>query len=231
MNETKNLWYLMKSDKNKEEFTRTLVDYVIRNVKDAFGYCCRNEISINEYCPPERFCGNKNQITTFTSVRLSEMWENGCYEQLKDLIERYEMENKIVNAIKRWTTSEADIIVFNEPWEIKTSQAKNSFTGATHSQNKCKNYILINYEIDKNVKLHNVCEPNLIPELCILLLKIPVDYNYRIWKGEPTKHSSFTTLKIPNEFADMNSILNIWGSVKKSKKFCKILRKKNPLLK
>jgi hypothetical protein len=48
---------------------------VVDNLKDAFGYCCRHEMTLNEYLPIERFGGEKgkNQITVFISVRLSEL--------------------------------------------------------------------------------------------------------------------------------------------------------------
>jgi hypothetical protein len=45
----------------------------VENLKDAFGYCCRNELSLDEYLPPERFGNLQNQITVFISVRLSEL--------------------------------------------------------------------------------------------------------------------------------------------------------------
>ena len=223
-----NLWDIFKVDNNKKSFTWTLIKYVMDNVKDAFGYCCRNKLSLKDYCPAERFGGNMNQATVFASVRLAEMWENGCYESLRNLFGMLEID---IDKIKRWTTSKGDFIIFNEIWELKTSQAKDSFTGATHSSTKCENLILINYKIDWNVKLDLVCSPQLIPEFSIFLLKIPTTDLPYAWMGVPTNKNSFTTLRIKNTWIDNKSIVAIWGDLKKTKyKFAKIIHFKNPML-
>jgi hypothetical protein len=46
---------------------------VTENLKDAFGYCCRKQLSLNDYLPPERFGGQINQATVFITVRMSDL--------------------------------------------------------------------------------------------------------------------------------------------------------------
>ncbi len=212
---------------NKKMFSKKIIDFVINNIKDAFGYCCRNKLSLEEYCPKERFGNNINQATVFASVRLSEMWENGCYEAIRDLFGLIEIE---IDKVKRWSTSEGDLVIFNEIWELKTSQAKDSWTGATHSSHKTQKYILINYKIDKKIKLNLLCSPKLIPEFGIFLLNIPDDEK-NVWKGKPTNNNSFTTLKIKNDWILENKTMDVWGKLEVTKnKYAKIIHKKSPLL-
>lgn len=223
-----NFWDIMAVDDNKEFFSESIIDFVISNIKDAFGYCCRYQMSIDDYCPKERFGNNINQATVFASVRLSEMWENGCYESIRKLFGQIEIE---IDKVKRWTTSEGDLVIFNEIWEFKSSQAKHSWTGATHSSHKVKKYILINYKIDKKIKLNLICPPELIPEFGIFLLKVPESED-EVWKGKPTTNNSFTTLRIKNDWVIENKTMNIWGKLQPTKdKYAKIMHKKSPLLK
>jgi hypothetical protein len=56
-------------------------------------------------------------------------------------------------------------------WEIKSSQALNSFTGATHSASKCNNYILVNYSIDRDLKLNEDKNKGFITELAVFIWK------------------------------------------------------------
>jgi hypothetical protein len=44
------------------------------------------------------------------------------------------------------------------------------------------------------------------------------------WSGEPTKHSSFTTLKIPAEILDKRPEIVVLGKLERKKKWCGFVR-------
>ena len=168
-----------------------------------------------------------NQATVFISVRMSDLWENGVYETIKEIFGQSEID---IDKVKRWTTNEGDLQIFNEIWELKTSQAKNSWTGATHSSHKVGRYILINYSINRDLKLSLINKADFIPELGIFLLNAS---NEEIkWKGEPTKKSSFTTLRIQKHWVVENKTTNVWGKlqidISKKNKYAKIIKRENP---
>ena len=225
-----NLWDVMSVDENKKAFVEEMINFVIRNIKDAFGYCCSHNISLGEYCPKERFGGNLNQATVFASARLAEMWENGCYHSLVTLFQMKEID---IENVKRWTTSDGDFIIFNEIWELKTSQAKNSWTGATHSSHKTKNYILIHYALNWELKLKLITPPEFIPEFSVHLIKFPDDININeVWRGIPTYKSSFTTFHVPNSWIQQGFVKNLHGTLQQTKfKYAKVVHEKNPLIK
>jgi hypothetical protein len=108
----------------------------------------------------------------------------------------------------------------NMKWEIKTSQAGDSFTGATHSASKCDNYILVNYSIDKNMKLSLKDNSNFVKDMAVFVW----DDMEAKWSGEPTKHSSFTTLKIPAEILDKRPEIVVLGKLERKKKWCGFVR-------
>ena len=225
-----NLWDVMCVDENKKAFIKEMINFVINNLKDAFGYCCRNKLSLREYCPKERFGGSINQATVFASVRLAEMWENGCYESLRNLFGMREID---IENVKRWTTSDGDFIIFNEIWELKTSQAKDSWTGATHSSHKSRNYILINFTLNCDLKLGLITPPEFIPQFSVYLVKFPENIEINeIWKGKPTNKNSFTTFRIRNDWIQQGYVRKLHGDllVSPKNKYAKILHDKNPLI-
>jgi hypothetical protein len=217
----------MSFTKMQEYFAKRVVNWVVENLKDSFGYCCRNNLTLEQYLPPERFGNLKNQITVFISVRLSELWENSIYEAVKELFGQLEIDIKNVS---RWTTADGDITILKDVYEIKTSQAKDSWTGATHSSHKSPMYILVHYTIDKNKKLDLLNANDVFPEFSIYLLNSTLTTR-QLWNGLPKMNSSFTTLKIDNDWVRAGEVLCIWGSLDSSKgKYAKIIHKKNPNL-
>jgi hypothetical protein len=218
----------MSEPKIKEYFAKRVVNWVVENLKDSFGYCCRNNLTLNQYLPSERFGNQKNQITVFISVRLSELWENSIYEAIKELFGQMEIP---INKVSRWTTADGDITILDKVYEIKTSQAKDSWTGATHSSHKSKLYILVHYVIDKDKHLDLLNGNEVFPEFSIYLLKTDLSTE-KLWKGMPKTNSSFTTLRIDNEWVRDKKVLCIWGDldVSNGKKYAKIRHSKNPNL-
>ena len=108
-------------------------------------------------------------------------------------------------------------------WEIKSSQALNSFTGATHSASKCNNYILINYAINRNMKLKsNTRNKGFITEIAVFVW----DKMNIKWLGKPSEHSSFTSLKIPAKVKTKRKDIIVIGDLEPKTKWCNIIRKK-----
>lgn len=212
----KDFWKLMEVEEYRSVFAKKVYDSVISNLKDAFGYCCRNNLTLAEYLPKERFGNQPGQITIFITVRMSELWENAIYEGIRELLGEIEID---IDHVKRWTDADGDIKVFDQLWEIKTSQATNSWTGATHSSHKVKRYILVNYTVDRKLQLKPTTSllKGFVPELSIYLLDLSkMDNCHNPWKGEPKKNSSFTTMKILNEWVEAGCVKCIWGDIKTS---------------
>lgn len=183
--------------RNPKIYTEGILKYVEENIEDAFNICCRKNLSINEKYPDSKYEGQLGQKTVFLTVRMFDLWETAVVDVLASYLKRKFPTIKI----KPVNDPIGDIaLIFPDGeemrWEIKSSQAQDSFTGATHSASKCDNYILINYAINKNMKLKSVGRnKGIITELAVLIWN-----NMEAkWMGEPSKHSSFTSLKIPAE--------------------------------
>lgn len=191
--------------------------YVENHIDDAFHKACRKNLSVNDILPDSRFGNGNNQKTVYLTVQLSFVWEDAII---------YSLNNHLKNA-KSYAANDAEgdlIVVYNngyeEKWEIKTSQNLNQFTGATHSASKCDNYILINYGMDKDMKLKtNYYNMGFIKELSVFVWP-DMDIN---WVGEPTNNSSWTVLKFSNK-CEENKEIQVIGKLEKSKKWCKIKR-------
>ncbi len=210
--------------RNPKLYVNGILKYVEENVEDAFNICCRKNLSINEKYPNSRYEGQSGQKTVFLTVRMFDLWETA----LVDILTSY-IKNKFpMIKVKPVNDPIGDIsLIFPNGkemrWEIKSSQAQDSFTGATHSASKCNNYILINYAIDRNMKLkQNVRNRGFITELAVFVW----DNMEAKWIGEPSKNSSFTSLKIPSEIKISRPEITIIGNLEPKTKWCKIVRKK-----
>jgi hypothetical protein len=156
------------------------------------------------------------------------LWENAIYESIKEMFGQLEIK---IDNVKRWTTADGDISILGKTWEIKTSQAKDSWTGATHSSHKVPRYILVHYQIDRKKRLELVNNNELFPSLSIYLIDDIEEDTREIWNGEPKENSSFTTFRIKKEWVEQNKVLCIWGDLDISKgKYAKIIHEKNPNL-
>jgi len=205
------------------KFKDKILDFIVKffgeHASDSLGYCATNGLSINEYKPDETFIDQttgkgKGQKTVFLSARLFDLWENAMFEMLKHLLSLNGQE-KEVNYVKRSATSFGDLVFFEETWEIKSSQANNSWTSATHSTQKCPNYILIHYILDLDYKMNRFHNSDLLNGILLFLAN---DIQKNDWHGEHTDHSSFTTFKINR---DMN-IVKIIGDYDFSQKYAKL---------
>lgn len=210
--------------RNPDLYIKAIVEYVETHIDDAFNICCRKNLSINEKYPDSRYEGQLGQKTVFLTVRMFDLWETAVNDVLKAHIESKFPKVKI----EPINDPIGDMMLLfpggkNERWEIKSSQAESSFTGATHSASKCNNYILINYAINRDLKLkEGVRNIGFITELAIFVW----DKMEAKWVGEPSKNSSFTSLKIPSEIKNKRPEIVVIGKLEPKIKWCKIIREK-----
>lgn len=212
--EYEKLWNIIKDYKLK--FRDNLIKYFGDHLTDSLGYLADKQLSINEYCPSTRFGNKQNEKTVFITTRIFDIWENAVYEEVKKILQ---LENGDINKVSRWTTSEGDLKYFNEIWEIKSSQARDSWTGSTHSDLKSNNYVLINYQLNMEEKMWKYNNIKILKAVGIFLLQTSEKID---WIGEPSHKSSFTTLKIKNEWKEKGYILEIAGTLMPRQKYCKI---------
>lgn len=207
-----------------ELYRKDVLRYVEERIDGAFGLACSKNLSINEWQPDSRFVGQLNQKTALITARLFDLWESAVVEVLNThLSKKFKgIEVKSVNDPIGDLT-----ILFPDNsetrWEIKSSQAENSFTGATHSASKCNNYIFINYDIEGDLKLKQG-EPNIgfIKEWAVFVW----DNMEAKWAGKPSEHSSFTSLKVSSLMATKRPEIVVIGSLKQNRVWCKIEREK-----
>ena len=116
----------------------------------------------------------------------------------------------------------SDIIYF----EVKTTQAKNSWTGSTHSEagGKVDSYVLVSYELDRDMQLP------FSPALHGIFKSVHFSVINGMslgWTGEATTGNSFTQVRIGVEQASAYNKQACLGEAfvsKQAKKWCKIVR-------
>ena len=213
---------ILKELRNPKLYTKEVIDYLEDNLDDAFNVCCRKNLSINEKYLDSKYKGQLGQKTVFLTVRMFDLWENAIIDTLSEYLKRKFPQIKIIPI----NDPVGDLgIVFPDGevmrWEIKSSQALNSFTGATHSASKCDNYILINYTIDRNLNLKDGKNKGFITEIAVFVW----DKMEAEWLGEHSEHSSFSSLKIPSEAKSNRPEIIVIGDLEPKTKWCAIIRK------
>ncbi len=212
---------VLKEMRNPEIYTKYIVNYVEKRIKYVFGVACEDSYSINDWQPDKAFVGQLNQKTTLLTARLFDLWENAIIEILNEKL------SKLGVSVEHYHNPNGDLIMtFPDGekmiWEIKTSQAEDSFSGATHSSSKGSNFILINYSINKNQPLEFGDNSGLITGLAVFIW----DNMEGKFVGEHTDKSSWTTLKIKSEYAKKRPEIRVVGDWKLNPINCKIIRKK-----
>ena len=110
------------------------------------------------------------------------------------------------------------------PFEVKTTQSANGFTGSTHSEGKGKaeNYVLVSYELDldKDIPIRALAFHGVVKSAHVAVLS----GSEVSWAGSATNKNSSTTGKIPvsmlSEYRDSISL----GQVSPAKVWCKLQR-------
>ncbi len=207
--------------RNPDIYRNEVVSYVEKRIPYVFGVACEKGLSINDWQPDATFGDQLGQKTVLITVRMFDLWETAIIDVLNNALKKL----KVKVAPAHDAVGDMKVIFPNGEetrWEIKTSQASDSFTGATHSASKCNNYILINYSIDKSRKLTFDENKNkgFIQDLAVFVW----DGMEAKWAGKPTEHSSFTTLKIPAEIFQKRPEIIVLGSLQPRKKWCGFVR-------
>lgn len=212
---------VLEEMRNPKIYLKGVVDYVEKHTKYVFGVACEQGFSINEWQPDEDFGSQLGQKTVFLTARMFDLWENAIVRVLDKRLKKFKVK------VRHNHTPKGDIaIIFPDGskmlWEIKSSQAKDSWTGATHSSSKTPNYILINYSVDRNLKLNFEDNKGFVTNLCVLVWE-----NMKAkWSGKATDKNSFTSLKIPSDIKDKRKEIIVVGYLEPRKKWCKIIHKK-----
>ncbi len=212
---------VLKEMRNPEIYIKDIVDYVEKKIKYVFGVACEDSYSINEWQPNKAFVGQLNQKTTLITARLFDLWENAIIDVLDKKLSEFGV------SVKHYHNPNGDLIMIFPSgeeviWEIKTSQAEDSFSGATHSSSKSSNFILINYSINKDQSLEFGDNIGLITELAVFVW----DNMEGEFVGKHTDKSSWTTLKIKSEYAKKRPEIKVVGDWRLNPINCKIIRKK-----
>lgn len=211
---------VLKEMRNPEIYIKGVVDYVERHIKYVLGVACAENLDINTWKPDEDFGTQIGQKTVFLTARMFDLWEDAVVKVLSKRLEKLRIK------VEHNHTPKGDVaLIFPDNskmlWEVKSSQAKDGWTGATHSSSKTPHYILINYSIDKNMKLNLENNPKFVTALCVLVWE-----NMEAkWSGKPTSKNSFTSLKIPKEIKEKRNEIIVVGSLIPKKKLCHIERK------
>ena len=215
---------VLKAMRNPELYTRGILKYVEENLEDAFNIVCRKRLSINQWKPDATFGNQINQKTVLLTVRMFDLWETALIDVLREHLRR--KFNKVT--VEHAHDSKGDLVIkfpddSEKIWEIKTTQGKDSFTGATHSASKYQDYILISYAIDKN-KILKLKEDGgnkgFVTELAIFVW----DKMKSKWIGKASKNSSWTTLRLSSKIKEKRPEIVVVGSLVAKKKWCEIKR-------
>ncbi len=184
-------------------------DWVEENIKWVLGIPASDGISLNDAWPDGTI--DKRQKTGMITVFLSQLFEKGIYEMLKEAGFK----------VKRKADSSGDITINGQAWEIKTSQGKD-MQGATHSAQKPPRYIMIKYKLDYDKVLSLENNDGFIIEFGVWISE-SIDNNW--WSGEATSNNSTTILRIP--IANGNQIDTLIGEFNDSythgRKYCALI--------
>ena len=158
---------VLKEMRNPENYLE-VVDFVEKHIKYVLGVACAENLDIDTWKPDGDFGKQKGQKTVFLTARMFDLWEDAVVRILKKKLEKFG-----VNVEHNHTPHADLVIIFPDEtkmfWEIKSSQSKMGWTGATHSSSKTPHYILINYSIDRGKKLSLEDNPSFVTRLCVLV--------------------------------------------------------------
>jgi len=93
-------------------------------------------------------------------------------------------------------------------FEVKTSRASNSFTGATHSNEagKVNNYVFINYAVLGGYVLPPLSKNTSAMHGAITDVHFAIMEGDVAWNGKATNNSSFSAAKIPVDIGDAYTV-------------------------
>ena len=156
-----------------------------------FGDLCEENISINDNWPDGSI--DAAQKTGLITIQFSDLFEKNLVKVLDAHLNEYGYR------VERRANSVGDLVITHidsgeeYPFELKTTQGT-CFQGATHSDSKCNDYILIQYNLDYDKKFNNDGNSNLFTDFSY---QVYPDMNNNWFKGKRTKRNSRTTLRVP----------------------------------
>ncbi len=219
---------LLLVNKLKEiEFTKDMVKFINKSLIQRFPEAKDNQLSINQYI--EKLEDDTGQHTVVMTGEISYFCVKSylAFHANKFLMEKTGGVVKILNKedyisredFENFKSLSFDVIfeVSGElvPLEIKVSQGKDGFTGATHSTSKVNDYLLISLDIDRDIVVNDGI--NFVNSLFVSITNINKDS----WKGEASDNSSWTSYKFKVYDSEENEIDYsdgiIFGNLKKNR--------------
>ena len=176
---------------NNPRIFYTTLEKVESKIWQRFGDLCEDNLSINENWPKGSI--DESQKTGMITVQLSDLFEKQLVISLNEELEQYGF------IVKRKADSKGDLTITHidtgevMPWELKTTQG-DSFQGATHSANKCNDYILLRFGVDKDKKLSMDDNKGFFTHYSAQVYD-GMDNGW--WFGKESNNNSRTTLKVP----------------------------------
>ena len=163
------------------------------------------------------------QQTVFLTVRSAYVFEYALKRVLSDA--GFETRSKVHNTTGEKNdfgvdVSDRDGTLF---FEVKTTQSKDGWTGATHSNasGKVDNYVLISYDLDREMILPPVGTTGALHGVFKSVHFSVVDSFSLGWQGKASNKSSFTTAKIPVQKAGVYSKQIVLGHLTPKNIWCK----------
>ena len=153
--------------------------------------------TLNDYV--EHVEESNGQQTVFLTVRSAYVFEYALKRVLSDA--GFETRSKIHNTTGEKNDFGVDVSDRDETlfFEVKTTQSKGGWTGATHSNGsgKVDNYVLISYDLDREMILPEVGTTGALHGVFKSVHFSVVDSFSLGWQGKASNKSSFTTARIP----------------------------------
>ena len=163
------------------------------------------------------------QQTVFLTVRSAYVFEYALKRVLSDA--GFETRSKVHNTTGEKNDFGVDVSDRDETlfFEVKTTQSKDGWTGATHSNGsgKVDNYVLISYDLDREMILPEVGTTGTLHGAFKSVHFSVVDSFSLGWQGKASNKSSFTTAKIPVQKADVYSKQIVLGHLTPKSIWCK----------
>jgi hypothetical protein len=205
MNQNKQLVKTLK----QVGFIHEMFRYVNKKIPNVLSIARENNLTIQEWV--EKIESDKTQQSVKISVIVSDIIQEWIVFKANQFFQQKGInylsvipftENKL-----KWDDDKNFDVIFNYygksiRLEIKTSQSESSFTGATHGKNKVSDYLLINYRIDKSLKVQYTQENYFTSGVFAAIVTVKSDG----FVGEASKKNSFTSFKFNKDSYSLDYI-------------------------
>jgi hypothetical protein len=218
--ELKKLIYHLK----KSEMIKDMVKYIDKEIPiTIFPKACKENLTINQHLHNIEDCVKQHTVISTGRISYDGVKSYLVY-QANNFFGNY-IESKIkIISIKELTNEDFinksfDVIFEIDgvriALEVKVTQQKKGWTGATHSTSKVPDYLLISLSFDRD----KIVESNtkfVNGVFCMIY-----SFDKENWVGKPKENSSFTSLELKS-YVDYSEGI-ICGNIKKNKKNCELM--------